>query len=239
MAHIIVTGATGAAGSAVLAHALASPSISRVSILSRRPVKLAENQPKANVIIHQDFESYPPSVLDQLKGAQGVVWAQGISSYGMKEDEYSLITVTYPVAAAKAFAGLNDKLNFVYVSGEGADTSGKAYAMFGRVKGRAEKTLLELQNDHEGLSVYNVRPAVIRSVAHLADRSKNMNDRLIAALGPVFQMVMPSFVIPTDKLAEATVKLAIGDGKPVPAGVGVEADGRLLRNTALRKLAGL
>lgn len=33
--------------------------------------------------------------------------------------EYVKITLDYPLAAAKAFAGLSDSFNFVYVSGEG------------------------------------------------------------------------------------------------------------------------
>lgn len=33
--------------------------------------------------------------------------------------EYVKITVDYPLAAAKAFSGLSDSFNFVYVSGEG------------------------------------------------------------------------------------------------------------------------
>ena len=126
MAHLIVTGATGSAGAAVLHYALNSPSISRVSVLSRRPVKLAENNPKANVIIHKDFEQYPQDVLDQLRDATGCVWAQGISSAGMNEADYTKITVDYPTEAAKAFATLGDKMNFVYMSGEGAKTSEKS-----------------------------------------------------------------------------------------------------------------
>lgn len=76
MAHIIITGATGQAGSAVLAYALSSPAISRVSVLSRRPVKLAEGNPKATVLIHKDFEQYPAEVLEHLKDARGCIWAQ-------------------------------------------------------------------------------------------------------------------------------------------------------------------
>lgn len=35
--------------------------------------------PRINVIIHKDFEKYDSGLLDQLKGARGVVWALGIS----------------------------------------------------------------------------------------------------------------------------------------------------------------
>lgn len=236
-----MTGATGTAGAAVLNHALNSPAISTISILSRRPVKLADNQPKAKVILHKDFTSYPPDVLEQLKGATGCVWAQGISSRGMQEDEYSKITVDYPLAAATAFAGLGDKMNFVYVSGEGANMDeAKAGQMFGRVKGRAEKRLLELGEERPALHVYNIRPALIDPRGrYLAERSPSLQDRLSTGFGALFERVWSSIVIPTDRLASASVDLAVGDGKPVPEGAGVEAGGRLLRNTALRRLAGM
>lgn len=77
--HLILTGATGLVGSAVLHHMLNTPAITQISILSRRPVPQAVGHPKANVIIHQDFTTYSNEVLNQLKGAEGVVWAQGIS----------------------------------------------------------------------------------------------------------------------------------------------------------------
>jgi uncharacterized protein YbjT (DUF2867 family) len=77
--HLILTGATGLVGSAVLHHMLSTPSISQISILSRRPVPQAEGHTKAKVIIHKDFNTYTSDVLEQLKGAEGVVWAQGIS----------------------------------------------------------------------------------------------------------------------------------------------------------------
>lgn len=78
MAHVILTGCTGTAGSAVLARCIASSSISRISVLSRRPVKQAQGVAKVNVIIHKDFTVYPNSLLEQLKGAVGCMWALGI-----------------------------------------------------------------------------------------------------------------------------------------------------------------
>ncbi len=80
MAHIILTGCTGTAGSAVLARCIASSSISRISVLSRRPVKQATGVDKVNVIIHKDFNVYPNDLLEQLKGAVGCVWALGVAA---------------------------------------------------------------------------------------------------------------------------------------------------------------
>ena len=79
--HLILTGATGLVGSAVLDAMIKTKDISKISILARRPVKMAEDakDPRINVIIHKDFENYDSEVLRKLKGATGVVWALGTS----------------------------------------------------------------------------------------------------------------------------------------------------------------
>lgn len=77
--HLILTGATGLVGSGVLHSMLNTPAVTKVSVLSRRPVPMAEGHSKANVIITQDYENYSSEILQQLKDAEGVVWAQGIS----------------------------------------------------------------------------------------------------------------------------------------------------------------
>jgi len=80
MVHVILTGATGLVGSGVLQQMLANDTISRISILSRRPVKMAEgHEDKAKVIIHKDFKEYDQTLLDELRDAHGCVWALGVS----------------------------------------------------------------------------------------------------------------------------------------------------------------
>lgn len=78
--HLILTGATGLVGSAVLHSMLTTPSVTKISILSRRPVAQAEGHEKAKVIIQKDFATYEKGVLEELKDAHGVVWALGITS---------------------------------------------------------------------------------------------------------------------------------------------------------------
>jgi uncharacterized protein YbjT (DUF2867 family) len=78
--HLILTGATGLVGSGVLHYMISTPTTTKVSVLSRRPVTQAEGHEKVKVIIHKDYTTYPSELLAQLKDADGVVWAQGISS---------------------------------------------------------------------------------------------------------------------------------------------------------------
>lgn len=205
-------------------------------------MKLAENHPKAKVIIHEDYESYPPELLEQLKGATGCVWAQGISSVGVKEEEYTKITVDYPWAAAKAFSGLSEQMNFVYISGEGANMDEtKGGQLYARVKGRAERQLLKLAQDRATLNVFNLRPAVINPQGnYLQERAPKLYpERISTGLGSVLNVVWKSKVISTDALARVCVDLAVGDGSPLADGKGVDAEGRLLGNVALRRLAGV
>lgn len=79
--HLILTGATGLVGSGVLDAMIKMKEVAKIRILSRQPVAMAEaaKDPRINVIINPDFEKYDPAVLSQLKGAQGCVWALGIS----------------------------------------------------------------------------------------------------------------------------------------------------------------
>jgi uncharacterized protein YbjT (DUF2867 family) len=93
MVHLILTGATGLVGAAVLHSMLANDTISRVSILSRRPVKMAEgHEDKVKVVIHEDFNTYSKELLDELKDAQGCVWALGVSQNAVSKT-YVLATV--------------------------------------------------------------------------------------------------------------------------------------------------
>ena len=78
--HLILTGATGLVGSAVLDAMIKTPGISKISVISRRPVKMAEaaNDPRVSVILHNDFTNYD-AIMNKLDGAKGCVWALGIS----------------------------------------------------------------------------------------------------------------------------------------------------------------
>jgi len=79
--HLILTGATGLVGSAVLDAMLKTSEITRISILTRRTVPMVEENkdPRVQVITHTDFGSYSSEVMRQLQGANGAIWALGTS----------------------------------------------------------------------------------------------------------------------------------------------------------------
>jgi len=250
--HLILTGATGIVGSGVLAHMLSLPAsqVTRLSILSRKPVAMAEetNKPHVRVIHHEDFSSYPPEVLQELKGADGVVWALGISQTEVNEEDYIKITKDYTLEAAKAFSGLSDNFKFVYVSGEGATTTpGMLTPLFGRIKGDTEAAHLDLGKKTPTLKVFSLRPAAVDPSSHpeiLKAVAAKLRGRPLwqragtRVLLPVLRAANKDMVSPTKDLGRVLTDLAMGSGEPLE-GKGIEGEGRIITNVGFRRLAGI
>ncbi|KAF9889743.1 hypothetical protein FE257_007049 [Aspergillus nanangensis] len=266
--RLILTGATGLVGSATLSHILSLPQeqIPRLYILSRSPVPMAENRPNVTVIEHKNFNEYSPELLKELKGADGCIWAQGISQSQVSAEhvlhkiidiqdfslivyrEYVKITLDYPLAAAEAFSTLSDSFNFVYVSGEGATQSpGRFTPIFGRVKGECETSLIALAKRYPSLKPYSVRPGyvdpqndpnVLKHILQRPDQQVMLKKTVRGVLAPVFRAAYAKGVSPTEHLGRFLTGLATGDGKPME-GEGVSGGGWILSNVAFRRLAGL
>lgn len=261
MVHLILTGATGLVGSAVLKHVQTLPSttpITKLTILSRSPVPAAStpsttNSTKIEVINHTDYTSYPPDLLTKLSDARAIIWAQGVSQTQAGSDAaYTRITKDFPVAATTALAGAHTgpkPLTVVYVSGEGAThTPGRLTPLFGRVKGEAELSLLSLAKQQKGLAVYCPRPGGIWNpdAAEWAESQarQSFSIKMVRKFAlPVYKAVYPSMLIPTPDLAKVLVDMALREGGEAydakELGPGVGSEGRVLQNVAIRRLAGL
>lgn len=248
--RLILTGATGVVGSAALNHILSLPAgeIPALYIISRSPVPAAENKPNVTVIQHTNYNEYPQELLDKLKGADGCIWAQGISQTLVTKEEYIKITLDYPLAAAKAFSTLSDSFNFVYVSGEGAtQTPGMFTPLFGRVKGQAETALLNLSTKYPSLKPFCVRPAYVdtandpetlKARLRRPDQQSFKAKSIHAIFGPLMRNVLTKSDSPTEHLGKFLTDLAKGDGKPL-SGEGVAGGGRIIPNVVFRRVAGI
>ncbi|KAF5520359.1 Botcinic acid biosynthesis cluster B protein 16 [Colletotrichum aenigma] len=250
--HLILTGATGLVGSSVLDAMLKSKDVTKISILSRRPVSMLGNNPKANVIIHKDFETFDPSVLAKVDDADGVVWALGISQTKVTKDEYVKITNDYPLAAAVAFSKIpstDDKpFRFVYVSSGGATaTPGLFTPYYGMVKGEAEVALAKLRTSK--FNVESVRPVGVDPSNHEAIKPHIPDPGLTYhAMSAVLMPMMRSALLrrqhtPTEHFGPFLVDLACGkhDKQLDAGGDGItQVNGsRILDNWAFRRLHGL
>jgi uncharacterized protein YbjT (DUF2867 family) len=71
---VIVTGVTGFIGGEVLSQCLKNSSVTSIIALSRRTLPNPIKDPKLEVVVMKDFNSYPDSVLKQLSGADACIW---------------------------------------------------------------------------------------------------------------------------------------------------------------------
>jgi len=151
---IILTGATGMVGEGVLLECLENPEVEKVLMVNRKPSPLKHSKLKELII--PDFMKLDGHD-QELSGYDGCFYCAGVSSIGMSEEKYSLITHDTTLHFARKVAALNENMVFTFVTGSGTDSSEKGNIMWARVKGRTENHLLELPFR----AVYNFRPGVM------------------------------------------------------------------------------
>ncbi|KAJ5954235.1 hypothetical protein N7501_008514 [Penicillium viridicatum] len=253
--HLILTGATGLVGSSVLDAMLKNAAVSKISILSRSPVRMAEDakDPRVHVITHKDFESYTPELLHQLKDADGCVWALGTSQTNVTKEQYVKITKDYTLAAANAFSTIKPSdhpFRFIHVSGEGAtQTPGRFSAIFARVKGETETILGTLSETKPTFRVDTVRPAFVDPATHDAIKpyipSAAMTGIVsnigMAVLAPGIRCLMKSMHSPTEHLGSFLTEMAMGRYEAKLEGPGAFrlGGGYVVGNVGMRRILGL
>ncbi|KAB5576211.1 nucleoside-diphosphate-sugar epimerase [Coniochaeta sp. 2T2.1] len=253
--HLILTGATGLVGSGVLDAMVKMKDITKISIISRRPVQMADDikDPRINVILHKDFSSYPQSLLEQVKDATGCVWALGISQNQVSKEEYIKITKDYTIAAAEAFQTLpldpslkDQPFHFVFVSGAGTTHQpGMFTSLFARVKGETELLLADMRKANPRFHADSVRPGFVDSKQHTAIQPYLHQGLLMGAtvslLGPPIRLAMKGQWSPTEPLGKFLAECAMGKWQAQFQGPGFDRIGEftVVHNSGFRKLAGL
>ncbi|MES2779395.1 MAG: NAD-dependent epimerase/dehydratase family protein [Bacteroidota bacterium] len=148
---IILTGATGMVGEGVLLECLQNENVASVLMMNRRHFDLTH--PKLKELLVSDFMKLEQYAND-LKGYDACFYCAGISSIGMKEDEYTRITYDTTLHVANVLLQHNPNMTFNFVSGASTDSTEKGRMMWARVKGKTENDLMKLSFK----GVYNFRP---------------------------------------------------------------------------------
>ena len=140
---VVVFGASGTAGSAVLDACLADPRIDEVVSIGRRPCG-RQGADKLKEIQHANFLDF--TALAGELGSVGACFFCLGAAQGQVPDEatYVRITQKFPLAAAEALQTYSPLHTFHFLSGQGADPSGKSRVLFARVKGETEVMLTAL-----------------------------------------------------------------------------------------------
>lgn len=179
---VILTGATGMVGEGVLLECLDNPEVELVLSVSRRPCGLSH--PKLKELLVPDFRDLS-AVEAELSGYDACFYCAGISSVGLDEAKYSVITYDTPVAFAGTLLRLNPGMTFVHVSGSHTDSSEQGKVMWARVKGKAENALLRMPFK----GVYNFRPSLMKPTP--GQKRVKGGYYLIKILYPLFNLFFP------------------------------------------------
>ena len=149
--RIILTGATGYVGEGVLLACLDNPAVEKVLSVSRRPC--GHTHPKLEEYLVPDFMDLKAGD-PKLQDYDAVFFCAGISSVGVKETFYKIISHDIPLHFAD-IVGPKDKMTFIYVSGTGNyKATGQ---MWVRVKKSTEDALVAMPFK----GAYNFRPAIM------------------------------------------------------------------------------
>ena len=113
------------------------------------------------------------------------------------------ITVDYTVEFARVLRASSPEAAFSFLSGKGADQSGRGRMAFARDKGDAENALFAARFPR----LYIFRPAYIYPVE--PRKEPNFSYRLLRSIYPAFRLLFPNQVIRADDLARAMVNIAV------------------------------
>lgn len=195
-------------GQGVLHECLRDPQVSQVLAVGRHPTGMSN--PKLVELIRPDLFDWSDAC-DDSRGYDACFFCLGVSSAGMSEADYTRTTHDLTLAAATALAPLNPQMTFIYVSGQGTDSTERGRVMWARVKGRTENALLRLPFK----AAYMLRPGLIQPVDGV--RSRTASYRVIyAVLGPIMPLlrrIFPEAIVTTAEVGKAMLRVA-RDGHP-------------------------
>jgi uncharacterized protein YbjT (DUF2867 family) len=204
---VILFGATGMVGQGVLRECLQAPDVEAVLAIGRTGTGQAHA--KLRELVHADLTSYA-AIEAELAGHDACFFCLGVSAAGMSEADYTRVTYDVTLAAARVLARLSPAMTFIYVSGEGTDSTEQKRAMWARVKGRTENALLSLP-----FKAVMFRPGLIRPLHGI--RSKTRLYRIgYTVMWPLFPLLgLFGLLTTTERVGRAMLRVA-RDGAPRP-----------------------
>jgi len=186
-------------GEGVLHECLQDSRVEAILVINRRPFGVVH--PKLTEVIHGDFYDFS-AIEKYLAGYNACFFCLGITSVGMKADDYYKVTYTLTMQVATTLARLNPAMTFCYISGAGTDSSEKGRSRWARVKGKTENDLMKLPFRE----VYAVRPGFIKPIKGLSKTHSFY--KYITWLFPLGRALYPGGFCTMQELALSMIRLA-------------------------------
>jgi uncharacterized protein YbjT (DUF2867 family) len=195
---VILFGATGMVGQGALRECLLAPDVESVLTIGRSTT--GQQHAKLQEIAQKDLANLPP-IENQLSGYDACFFCLGVSSVGMKEEDYRRITYDLTIAVAGTLVRLNPAMTFVYVSGTGTDSTEQGRSMWARVKGKTENDLLKMPFK----AAYMFRPGYIQPLHGIRTKTAWYGAvyAVIKPFYPILKRLLPNYVTTTECIGRA------------------------------------
>jgi uncharacterized protein YbjT (DUF2867 family) len=198
--RLVIVGATGMVGGCALRYALEKSGVGPVTSITRRKVGISH--PKLTEVLHPDFADCS-ALAGVLSGQDAAVFCLGTYTGSVSDADLRRITVDYTIEFGRVLRGSSPGVAFSFLSGSGADPTGRSRIPFARYKGEAENALLAAGFPR----VYLFRPAYIYPVE--PRKEPNFSYRLLRTVYPAFRALFPNQVIRADDLARAMLDVVV------------------------------
>ncbi|MGZ5924600.1 MAG: epimerase [Rhizomicrobium sp.] len=207
---VILFGATGMVGQGVLRECLLDADVESVLAVGRSAS--GRQHAKLREILHDNFFDFA-AIEAQLAGYDACFFCLGVSSLGMDEERYRHLTYDITLAAARTLSRLNPDMVFIYVTGQGTDSTERGRLMWARVKGKTENDLLRLPFK----AAYMFRPAGIQPLHGIKSKTAWVQAIYVVAapLLSLLNHVAPNYMTTTEQVGRAMIRVT-RDGYPKP-----------------------
>ncbi len=202
--RVVIFGATGMVGAGALLECIDDARVKSILVAGRHPTGVQDA--KITEVLHQDFYNFS-SIEHHFAGCDACFFCLGVSVAGMTEETYRHITYDLTMAAAKSLIAAAPLLTFCFISGGGADSTGRGWAMWARVKGQTENALFRMPFK----SVYVLRPGFIQPRRGVRSRTP-IYQKFYAALGPAYPVLhwlLPKYTTTTVGIGRALIEVAV------------------------------
>ena len=203
MKNIIITGSNGMIGNLILKECLLREDVNSVTSITRKPSGIKHR--KLVEVIHTDFLDYSKIEM-HLKDKDVCFYCIGVYTGQVPKEEFKEITVDFTKAFSETLNRNSNNVTFVFLSGQGADSSEKSSILFAREKGIAENNLLSLKFDR----TYIFRPGYIYPVTPRLE--PNFTYELMRALYKPVSFFFKNIGLTSVQLATKMIEVGLNGG---------------------------